>query len=280
LKTTLSPLLFASILLILSCNKDKTPEPTPPVPNKKVYLKKATSQYYSGGRFYRLFEYDANDRLSKIIADSVTKPGNLDIEFFYDGQNRLSQTKDYGNILGPGVLQEIRRFYYDVAGNCIADSAYNEQMQHTWYWDNNHTFDSQNRLLATTTGNGTVIRYEYGQGKNPVKAYVKYNGMSELPWITDISYDNKNIWLGEDKTLVLYFRTNGSQYMADFFSNNPLQYKEAVSINNTSVLEWADVKEELQYNASGYPSYRKVTQTTPNAGTQLILEQEFEYIEK
>ena len=65
-----------------------------------------------------------------------------------------------------------------------------------------------------------------------------------------------------------------------FFENNAIDYKETVStINGTSIYERADMKEALQYNASGYPVKREVIQTS-TGGTFTVYKEQYEYEEK
>ena len=234
----------------------------------------------SSPQHFKLLEYDADYRLTKISSAQVGNPPVLATAFFYDSQNRLIETRDYGNANGPHVLHEIRKFYYDAAGNCIGDTAFDENMYKTHYWDNSYTFDGQGRMLSKKHANDNVFRYEYGAGKNPVKAYMHFSGKPELERIIYNKFDDKKTWLGESPALRLYFRVYGHKYAEDFFENNAIDYKETVStINGTSIYERADMKKALQYNASGYPVKREVIQTS-TGGTSTVYKEQYEYEEK
>lgn len=279
MKLVLSVTCAAILLINFSCGKKgDDPIPQPPPPAKKVLLKKVINES-DGLSYYRQFEYDSQDRIIKVIADSATKPGNTDIEFFYDAQNKLIKSIDYGNSNGPNEFVETRRYYYDAAGNCLADTAFNKDEIKTGFWDNAHTFDAQNRLIKTVTGNQTIIRYEYGAGKNPTSQYVKYFGLSDLNIKQFTLFDDKKSWTCDNKTIILYYRSYGSKYTNDLFPNNPVKYKEAIAINSTSVLEYANMEEVYQYNADNYPISRRVTEIS-QAGTRVVYEQKFEYIVK
>jgi hypothetical protein len=284
LKPVLKLLVFTTLLLALSCQKDDAdPGPDPdPIPAKKMYLKKIVFDNMDGDPTYvRLMEYDNENRLTRILGARTGNTPLLLYTFFYDGQGRLTENRMYGNAFSPTVLVEIRKYSYDAAGNCTGDTAFNEQLFRTYYWDNAYTFDSQGRMLTKKHANDNIFRYEYGTGKNPVKAYMHFYGKPELERTIYNKFDDKKTWMGESATLRLYFRTYASMYTEDFFANNPVDYKQTTStIDGVTIYERADVQEVLQYNANGYPVKREVVYTTPNAGTRTVFKQEFEYEEK
>src|SRR4030095_2406649 len=262
MKRMRSVLCAVVLLIMVACGKDGENTPNPPIPpSKKVLLTRLITES-SGFKGYKQLVYDNAGKLAQIISDSFGKPGNLYIQFTYDANGRLIQSTDYGNAIGPMELVEIRKYYYDAAGNIIGDSAFKQNAEHTWYWDNRYSYDAQNRLLTVNTANGTQIRYDYGAGKNPLNKYVKYSTTQELPILKYDSFDNKKCIYFDNKTLLAYFRAFRWKYYEDFFPNNAVRYKEALGITSTAVLEYGDINEEFQYNASGYPIRRRITEST------------------
>lgn len=245
--------------------------------SRKTYLKRIIYGD-SSTKYFSLFQYDSNGKVVKYFWDSIGKPGILNTEFYYNGQNRLSETKVYAN--NGSTVSEIRKYYYDANGYCIGDTAFDVQGRKTWYWDNSYSYDSDGRLLTVKHQNETVIRYEYGANKNPTKSYIKSQGQPELAKTIYSIFDNKKSWLGDCKELRHYFLVYGHKYAFDFFENNAIEYKELWSrTTGTTNGEWSNMKEELIYNASGYPIKRKVIQTN-SGGTNVVWQEEYEFEEK
>jgi uncharacterized protein RhaS with RHS repeats len=215
-------------------------------------------------------------KLSAILLQSQVIPIS---SFSYDAQGRVIEATDYGNAFGPDAFQETRKFYYDAAGNCVGDSGFNQNGIHTWYRDNLYTYDAQGRLLTKTHASGNVERFEYGTTKNPVKWFIRYVGLPELLVGIYASFDDKPSWIGECKTLNLYYRNYGGKYHEEFFANNPTKWKEGYYIIGNAIGEYADIDEEYQYDSNNMPVKRKVIQRT-SSGSLVHVEEEYEYIYK
>jgi hypothetical protein len=246
------------IVLLSSCDKGDTPENRV---ESKFLLKRITYSFWGSGFYYNDFQYNQKNQLVKVVADTIGKPGVVNVEYFYSADGKLEYSKHYGNIYGPGELNEVRRYAFNSSGQLIKDSAFDKNMAYMWYGIQTYTYDNTGRLMQNDNTAGGGYRFEYsGSSFNPLRIFMKGTfTASEGPANEFIEYDNKKSWFGDCITTRTYFSDKGG--LPYSYANNVLFWKEPDYITRGGTMVYRKINQVFEYNADGLPQKCTIQET-------------------
>lgn len=248
---------FVFLLALTNCKKDgEEPDPAPP-PVVKYLLTSARTEG-DPNEWLTMFEYDASNKLSVVKRSKLGVVTGDSNTYHYNDKNQLIRSVEYRNDMGT-TPYEITKFYYNAAGQLTSDSAWDNNGYKCWHCFHFYNYDNKGRLLRYTQGSSFYRRFEYADGDNPVKSYMK-------PWDEDVDaleyefleFDKKQPLFGVDPAVRVAYRLfnfgNAIEYPMPAMANNVVKMKKNVYPYPNVIDIAQEITTEMEYNADGYPT--------------------------
>jgi hypothetical protein len=204
------------------------------------------------------FEYGAGNKPAAMhmIYNGVLQPDST--LYFYNDKGQLIRSVLYEHT--PAEIREIRKYYYNDAGLLIADTLFDENGYYSYLYNNNYTYDNKRRLTKHLSSSSWYRRYEYGDGNNPVKTYMKpYDRDTEALEYEFKEFDDKVGYHRYD-TLMRIFQIQhyAGSYNEELpicsYHNNALQFFRHPYPHPGGETWIRDNRQEIGYNSEGYPT--------------------------